>query len=897
VILKFAILIALITATLQAAPSKSKAIRELGKIPSYQEGAKAMADLLPDLAIQHFRSTLNNKKLSTNARSFATLALAEALIRSSITSQGSDEEATAAIQLLTSNEVKDQPSTPIWYAEALAALGRYQEAESALAKLTPTHPRHREILLARARILIALNRTDYALKILTELANLPPLKPIQADTCRHSAQLLAAEILLDQGKYDAAQATLEKLATPNQTVTQLKGYLKARLALVENQPADAISRFKSLVIAPEHLHKRIYNACVLGLADALNANHQKDDAIFTLLEYISAHPNSMILQPAFQRLSLLLPANLPADDPSMRKLTEWSKESPLIPNALYVVGDSTDAIRPYQPAPSEYDDLYTLALYLRAQLLARSNDPGKNQRAISLLLHLRLQHPAHNPPPPSELYLQVSSASLLDTAEIQLKRKQTQQAAFTLGALAKVAFSPRLKDQASLLRGLLLTKENQYKEAKPAFDFARESSSEDIATAASINSGIIALLSSNLEAFSQILKSTNLHHVSTALKLERALWKCRNNDISGRADLETFIMAHMNHPRENEARMALAAACVDINPPDIALTNAQLDIIASRMKDATSQYGITRIRIRAYELSQNWTDAAATAEAFIRDYKDDPHVPGLMLKQGEAYYHNEDFNKARRIFQNVTTQFPDSPFAPYAHFYTAMAARLGGTTQAREESIKLFKKIIQTKHPLATEARIQQSRVLIDLRSYSEAELVLKPILNSKTTSASQRRDAGVLLADCLHRQGAGDPKKYAQAFNIYNELLKSNDIPLAKKNQFHFLQGQTLESMNRRAEALDSYYTVIANENTLAEKDTIEIEWFWFYRCGFKALSMLEADHRWESAVKLARRIATFNGPRSEEASKRAHNLAKQHMIWEEEKTPPQAIEVPNNE
>ena len=45
----------------------------------------------------------------------------------------------------------------------------------------------------------------------------------------------------------------------------------------------------------------------------------------------------------------------------------------------------------------------------------------------------------------------------------------------------------------------------------------------------------------------------------------------------------------------------------------------------------------------------------------------------------------------------------------------------------------------------------------------------------------------------------------------------------------------------------------------------------------------MLEADQRWEAAVKLARRIAAFKGPRAEEAEKRAINLANTHMIWEE--------------
>lgn len=892
VIFRFAILIAIFTASLHAAPSKKAAMRELGKIASYREASTAINDNLPDLAIPPLRATLENKKLSKNAQSFVKLTLAEALIRSSTIHQGNEQLADEALKLLANDDVKSLPSTPIWKAEAFAAMGRYLEAEQTLATITTTHPRYTEVQLARAQILIALNRTDHALKLLTALAQ-PSSKP-STDT-RNSAQLLAAEIHLDQGAYKSALQALENLENPNPRTARLQEYLKARLALSENKPADAISQFRALLMAPDHLSNKIHNGCVLGLADALMANQENDRAITSLEEFITTHPDSLILQPIFKRLALLLPPDLPDDNPSIQKLKTWSKESAPPSNALYIVGSSSDAVRPYHPAPSEYDDLFSLSLYLRAQLLARSSNPTHLRLALELLTHLRLQHPAHNPLPPSELYLQIASASLLDTAEIQLKQNQPQQAEFTLACLEKVAFSPKLKDQASLLRGLLLVKETDYKEALASFHFARASTSKEIATAATINSGITTLLASNLTAFNEILKSSHNPRISTSLKLERALWKCRNNDRSGRDDLETFIMTHLQHPRENEARMALAAASIDINPPDLILANAQLDLLSSRLTDATNQYGITRIRIRAEELNGNWTAAAAVAETFIRDFASTPHVPGMMLKQGEAYYHNEDFNKARRVFQSVTDQFPDHPVAPYARFYTAMAARLGGTTQAREESVRLFQKIIDTKHPLASEARIQQSRVLIDLRRYPEAVVSLRPIMDSQTATASQRRDAGVLMADCLHRQGAGDPKKYEHAIQIYDDLLSANDLPLAKKNQFHFLRGQTLESMNRRADALESYYSVITKVNPPSETGGIEIEWFWFYRCGFKALSILETDKRWEAAVKLARRIAAFEGPRSEEASKRAHNLAKQHMIWEEEKAPPQAIELPN--
>jgi len=251
-----------------------------------------------------------------------------------------------------------------------------------------------------------------------------------------------------------------------------------------------------------------------------------------------------------------------------------------------------------------------------------------------------------------------------------------------------------------------------------------------------------------------------------------------------------------------------------------------------------------------------------------------------MLKQGEALYHNEDFNESRRIFQEISSKYPKSPITPYADFYAAMAARLGGTSQSREECIEMFQKIIDSDHPLSAEARIQQCRVLIDLRRYDEATKSLTPLKKSK--QASIRRDAGILLADCFHRQGATDETKYQEAIHIYNSLLEEKNLPRAWNHRIHFLRGQTYESMKLRGQALDSYLDVILRSGAQQPNANQNKEWLWFYRCGFKALAMLEADQRWEAAVKLARRIASFKGPRAEEAAKRAINLAKTHMIWE---------------
>ncbi len=847
---------------------------ELQKSPHYQEGAKAMATYLPDIAVTQFRLALRNKKLSKSTRAYIQQALAKALIQLSASEQGNPKQAEEALSILKNSTL---PTTPLLRSKAFISLGKFKSAEKVLANIPKKHPYYQQLQLARARILIALNRPDEALALLVNVAK------SKHSATRNSANLLAAEIYIQKKHYALAQKALSQIDPQQPQATQLQTYIQAKLALAQGNYPQAENLFQSLISDPNHLSKRIYHHCFLGLADAQSSNKNIDAAILTLEEFIEDHPESQVLQAAFKRLINFLPKNLSSDHPSLNKLQAWSNLPPLSNDIIYISGNSAATIPLYQAILSEYDDRASLALYYRAKLLSHSTELNDHLQALALLNYLRMQH-VTSPDSPSALYDKLASLSLIDTAQIQLKLKHPDLASFSLTVLDKIAYSPQLKNQAAYLNALLLSEENQLSDALAVFQYAMESSDKTIAQAASLNAGILALQTSKLTSFGKILSSSKKESLTTSLQLERALWKCSQHILTGRAELETFIINHPNHPRENEARIALAEACVHISPPDVTLAKAQIDIIAPRLPKEKDQLRITKILIRAENLNKNWLAAAKAAEAFITRFNNSAGVPSIMLKQGLALYHNEDFNKAQRIFLKLTTEYPKSNINPLAQFYAAMSARLGGTTQAREECIQLFEKVIRSNSPLAPEARIQQSRILIDLNRNNEAESTLAPLLSSKKTPRSLRHDASILMADSLHRQGSSDPKKYTRAIKIYSQLLSEKNLPLARKNSIHYLQGQTYEAMNLPSKAFSSYYSVISSQNTPDKKSPHEEEWLWFYKCGFKALTMLENDHRWRAAVKLARLLASFHGPRSEEATQRANNLAKKHMIWEDE-------------
>jgi hypothetical protein len=82
--------------------------------------------------------------------------------------------------------------------------------------------------------------------------------------------------------------------------------------------------------------------------------------------------------------------------------------------------------------------------------------------------------------------------------------------------------------------------------------------------------------------------------------------------------------------------------------------------------------------------------------------------------------------------------------------------------------------------------------------------------------------------------------------------------------------------SRKRDKLAFIAYYSVL-------ETSTAPAEWHYFELCGFRALALLEKADRWPAAIACAKKIASFHGPRAEEAASRASQLQLEHMIWED--------------
>ncbi len=142
------------------------------------------------------------------------------------------------------------------------------------------------------------------------------------------------------------------------------------------------------------------------------------------------------------------------------------------------------------------------------------------------------------------------------------------------------------------------------------------------------------------------------------------------------------------------------------------------------------------------------------------------------------------------------------------------------------------------------------------------------------------------MLAEAIYARGETVPGSLEEALKVYDELLGLTASNPAQYFRLQYLRGLTLEKLpdpqdptkTRLGDALSAYFSVLDRPT-----DPPPPEWEWFERSGFRALALLENASRWQAAISIAGKIASFQGPRAEEAATRARQLQLKHMIYED--------------
>jgi hypothetical protein len=170
---------------------------------------------------------------------------------------------------------------------------------------------------------------------------------------------------------------------------------------------------------------------------------------------------------------------------------------------------------------------------------------------------------------------------------------------------------------------------------------------------------------------------------------------------------------------------------------------------------------------------------------------------------------------------------------------------------------------------------------MIDAKSPAHLVIAIKELTDmfDKLPPESELRiPTGIMLMEALYALGGSEPIRYNSALAVQQKLLDSPGISREERHLISYFRGLTLEQLNKADEALSVYYEVIDSHLLKAPNN-----WDYFERCGFNAISLLEKNARWESAIGLAKKLSAFPSPRAKEAAERARRLSLEHMVWED--------------
>jgi len=836
---------------------------QLGGADSLQLGREAMASQVWEIAANHFRNVLQWSDLEEQQRATVTLLLAEALIR--------DGKAADALSLLDQSHMSSHPETPFWRGQALAASGRFADAVDILKQLIAqpagtSSPHRVEAGLTVGSLELALGQPEEALKSLSLSA-----EGLKGPDLVHT-RLRQIAILIDLGRIAEAR---ELMPTADQTDPALRAYaayLEAGLLLREQRHEEAAARYQSLVESPQHLTLRQSHSTWIGWADALLASGKREQAADLLLDYIQKYPDSTQLEEVFKRLLIAIPDQPILSDPILERLSQWIS-NPEPPTSGLIPTSECHAVSAW-PHPTESSDLTAFSLYTRAAGLHRLGNPESSHQARLMLTRLRLEYPTHF----------LATRALLMLAQWDLEANRMDRAHHLLSTLRETATSPLIKGRAAFLQARSIARSG----GKPA-DVAElyQESAELLkgieADTARFNAALIHLIQGDPAPGPEDKPIVN-PELAANLQLERAL--ALEDPTQRQIAIEGFLLEHPGHPRMAEARVNAAETALLGSPPDLSSARAQIEALEAD-PEAHANVDPARValaKLRIEDLAGEADKAIAAARILISDFPASEEAIEASFILGGNLFETGNSNDARIVFEKLAGSLKDPHRAQSAWLLAARSAALIPTSQSRQEALGLFDRCLTIDGPLQSLAKLERARLMIDIGLLTEAGDFLKPWFETLKPEDPLHLAVGLLLGEAVYAQGNLNPESLPQALAIYDGLLTTVANPSPEFDQIQYLRGLTLEQLpdpeipdlKRDKEALIAYYSVL-------ERRQAPAHWEYFESCGFRALALLERARRWPAAIACAKKIASFGGPRAEEAAARANQIQLKYMIWED--------------
>ena len=805
----------------------------MGNLTAQQDldsARRALAESLPEVSVARAERYLAaNPQLKGEQKTAALLLLGESYLRS-----GQNKEALATLA-----QVPDSNSSArdYWQGMALAHQQNYSEALAKFSQVASDHSLYGPALFNSLELQMNLNKADLAFELLAKLRAYDP------DFLSLQLIRLEAQLYLTKNEPDKARSVLLALEKEDPPSPE-REVLSGKIELADQQYDAALSAFAKL-LTPE-TPPRIRALALLGQCDAFLQTSAFEPALQSLLSLLRMAESERYLPFIADRFDLLI-----------ERAPAGTKVELIAPLNAYVNPENL----------GEDGNLQSPQKLLACYSLARLSDADRDQELLQIIVTLA---------PKGELtaraYLHLGRLSLESgDAEAALPALKSAEEASPGSpvALAAVDLSARIK-----------TQEGDLAAALPLFAKAAQHPDPAFSERALLNEALLALTSNPDAPLSSIAAQLDSEEAKVSLSLERALALAREKAPSGRTALEEFIFQHPDHPRTPQARLALVELLLLEQQPDFELIEVQLASLPETFElPLSGRRFLSRQRFRVSHqlgvITDNWGQAIANGDRYRRAFPEAENDPYFLLRFGESHYRDGNFDRARVLFSKVATLPDAGELVELALYYRAISNLDIPTDEATTKALDTLDELIQRAGPLASRARLTKARTQVDLGRAEECLETLEGIPGEP----GDQPEAALIAARAYRDLSAGDSKVAEKAVSIYRRLLNDPRTSYQLSNQIHYLLSRTYLESGFPNLAIDPCLSVVDFENR--DPDETEVEWDYYYRCGFQAIDiLLEAKHP-RAALILARKLAQTKGPSAEEAKERARQIQLDHQLW----------------
>lgn len=828
-LIRAAITALLHAAALTAAAQTAVPPSRLAKLPDYRSAAEGLRDGLPEVALRRAEKLMETPEVRGNPElaAAARIFLAECQLRAG--------QPDAVLATTADPAAASLADGRFWRALALARLGRAAEAQDLLADLCadPAYPRQTEAVFTRAGALAALGDHARALELLR------PWQSAAREETAMRARLWASEFHLQLRQWDAALQTLGTASKAPPKFANFVRYQEARARLGKGELTEAAAAFRTLMAGARSISRGLQHAASLGLARVLDAEKKPAEALAVLETLIGGTPmpDAAMLDAAFLDFERL---NVPPSPEAAGFLKNWRAiEDPAMrwhatlaeAAAAEAAADPASALKIYQDLAAQDGpgQLKATALVRAAALLARQ---GQNAAAIPLLEQARGLSPE---PELRLLALWLQGKSEFETA---------------LWGPAADSFAQAL----------------------------RQATDPAARTAAAFNAALAGMRSRTADSAALALLEGSPATVLAHFEVERGLYLASQGDPAAAELLKPAAAATPPHPRRLDALLALADLAIAAAPPRHEEAAAWLKSAEEAAASPRDRERTGLLALRLEEAAGRLDAFAAAAEKWLTDFPASPHRAALRMRLGEMWFRRQDMAKARKQFETIATEQPQSPLVEAANFWTGRAALLSLGNNGPQEARAAWEKVWANGGPLRFEARMQQIQLSRDSGSTADALQLLKELLEASPPPDDLTRWRALCIqGEIIARQP--EPAERQKALASFETVITAGTP--AWKRQARTRMGSVLLQWGQDTAAMDTWHKALED---LPGSGASDEECHWAYIAGMRLVTLLQKQERHEDALRVVLRLSRLPAPRGTQAAKMASSIALENHIYTED-------------